>query len=83
MGLSETEIDKLLKLVASSQEDQLDCDGCLERIAEFADANLANRTVPEAADIVATHLQSCKCCADEYHALLEGLRALEGKTDKP
>ena len=77
MALTREQIDKLLVLIGSQQDDQLDCDGCLAHIAEFADLQLENRSMPEALKAVQLHLESCPCCADEYQALLDGLRGLE------
>lgn len=77
MSLTREQIDKLLQLVSSTQDDSLDCDGCLENIAEFADTQLAHRPLSEVLQSVETHLRSCPCCADEYQALLDALRALE------
>ena len=76
MGLSKDKIDLLLKLVASSQEDCLDCDHCFEHIAEFAEAHLTGQTIPEALKTVQVHLESCPCCADEYQTLVAALRSL-------
>ena len=77
MALSHEQVDKLLGLVSKLEDDRLDCDGCLGHIAEFADAHLANHELSAALKAVETHLQSCPCCADEFEALLDGLRALE------
>lgn len=77
MSLSDQQIEKLLKLVVSSQPDDLDCDGCFERIAEFAEQELAAKKIPEAMQVVQRHLNQCPCCQDELNALMEGLRALE------
>ena len=77
MALSHEQIEKLLGLISSTQDDQTDCDGCLAHIAEFADSQLANQDLPEALQAVQVHLESCPCCADEYQALLDGLKSLE------
>ena len=77
MALTREQIEKLLGLVGSAGDDQLDCDGCLSHIAEFADMQLADRPLSEALQAVQLHLESCACCADEYQALLDGLRGLE------
>ena len=76
MALSHEQIDNLLGLISSTREDELDCDGCLEHIAEFADLQLANQSLPRALEAVQAHLESCACCADEYQALLDALRSL-------
>jgi len=77
MALSREQINQLLRLVSTTQDDPLDCDGCLAQIAEFADTKLADRPLSEALKAVQIHLESCHCCAAEYQALLDGLRALE------
>ena len=77
MALSNEQITTLLSMISSADSDEMDCDGCLDHLAEFAEAELANREVPEAVKTVERHLQQCVCCKDEYNALLEGLRELE------
>ncbi len=76
MTLSEDQIAALLRLVAKCRDDRFDCDGCLRHVAEFADLQLANKSVPNALLAVQIHLEQCPCCADEYQALLEGLRTM-------
>ena len=77
MALTEAQVDKLLQLVSTTLDDQLDCDGCMQRIAEFADRQLANRSLSDALQAVQAHLDSCAGCADEYQALLDALRVIE------
>jgi hypothetical protein len=69
-------VEKLLDLVATTQNDPLDCDGCLANVAEFAEAHLAGRPVSAALESVRLHLESCGCCQDEYQALLAALGTL-------
>ena len=77
MSLSDEQIKKLVGQVANAKEDYLDCDGCFDRIAEFAEAQLADRNLCDAMRAVQNHLESCGCCNDEYQALLEGLKAIK------
>lgn len=76
MALSSDQLASLLRQVATTGVDTLDCDGCFGLMAEFADVQLAGRDVPEALHSVKAHLQYCTCCREEYEALLEGLKAL-------
>jgi hypothetical protein len=76
MSLSPEMIKKLIDLVATTQNDSLDCDGCLERIAEYAEAHLAGLSLSAALQSVRLHLESCGCCQDEYEALLAALGTL-------
>ena len=77
MALDPEQIEKLLSLVSTTEDDQLDCDGCMDHIAEFADAQLLGRPLNEALQIVEIHLKSCLCCADEYQALSDALKAID------
>lgn len=76
MTLTPAQIDKLLMLVSQVQDDSLDCDGCFEQIAEFADTELEGRSLADALQAVRTHLECCPCCADEYQALLDALEGM-------
>lgn len=77
MALSHDKLKQLVRLVASSQGDPLDCDSCYERIAEFAEAHLANRNLCEAMQCVKLHLENCPCCQDEFQALLAALQEMD------
>lgn len=72
-----SQISGLVKLIAIAVPDQLDCDGCFELSAEFADAELSGRDLPNALQAVQNHLNQCPCCAYEYQALLEAIRAAD------
>ena len=83
MSLSPEMIKKLIDLVATTQDDALDCDGCLEHVAEFAEAHLAGRSLSAALESVRMHLESCGCCQDEFEALLAALGTLDGNARAP
>jgi hypothetical protein len=83
VSLSPENIKKLIELVATTQDDSLDCDGCMEHIAEFAEAHLAGRSLSAALASVRTHLESCGCCQHEYEALLAALGALDQEAAQP
>ena len=76
MSLSKQRIATLLGLVGDTKDDDFGCDCCFDRIAEFAEAELEGRSLCAAMESVKTHLESCSCCADEYQALLDALRAI-------
>jgi len=77
MPLTNEQVSNLLGMVASGEPDRLDCNGCFEQLAEFAEVHLTSREIPAALRAVETHLRQCACCNDEFNALLEGLRALQ------
>ncbi len=76
MALSKEQISSLLQMVSAATEDTVDCDGCFDHMAEFADTELKGRETPEALRAVENHLRQCTCCKDEYQTLLEGLKGM-------
>lgn len=77
MPLSKEQVSSLLGLVASTKPDAIDCDGCFDHMAEFAELELAGRKVPEALQAIERHLEQCPCCKDEFDALIAGLQELQ------
>ncbi len=77
MPLSEQQVAKLLQLVGDSRTDGLDCDGCFEHLAEFAEVSLMCREIPEALQAIEIHLEQCPCCHSEFQALREALLSLD------
>lgn len=76
MKIEPNQLRDLLNLVITAKADSLGCDGCHELMDQFAQAELENRPVPESLQAVQDHLEMCKCCRDEYAALLTALHAI-------
>ncbi|MEM9368361.1 MAG: hypothetical protein AAGD07_20390 [Planctomycetota bacterium] len=79
MKLTRDETKALLDHVSRSKPDEIDCDGCLEHLAEFVEHELLGNEIPEALQAIQRHLEQCACCHDEHLALLEGMQAIEGE----
>lgn len=77
MPLSEEQVSALLGMVVSTKPDAMDCDGCFQHLAEFAEFELAGRAIPDALRTIETHMVQCPCCQDEFNALLAALRAIQ------
>jgi hypothetical protein len=77
MKLSYQQISHLIVLTLSTKVDILGCDGCLELMDKFAQAELDRVELPDALECVRIHLEQCKCCRDEYEALMIGLYAIQ------
>jgi hypothetical protein len=78
MSLSKEEIDRLLRLIGLTRDDEIDCERCLALVAEFAERELAGRSIPAGVEAVAHHLSICTECCEEYQALLRALEAMDG-----
>ncbi len=76
MKLNHQQISNLIELTVTAKRDSLGCDGCFELMDQFAQAELDGIDVPEALESVRVHLEQCKCCKDEYEALIIALREI-------
>ncbi len=79
MPLSNEEVDALLRVVRLTRDDEIDCDECVSRVAEFAEQELAGRTVSEGLEAVEHHLSICEECREEYEALRRALGEIGGR----
>lgn len=78
MQLDAKQLTQLMQLTATARsEDTLGCNGCFELMDQFVQAELEGRDMPQALEMVRVHLEQCKCCRDEYDALLTALREIE------
>ena len=78
MSLSKEEIDGLLRVIGLTRDDEIDCERCLALVAEFAERELAGQSIPAGVEAVAHHLSICTECCEEYGALLQALKAMDG-----
>jgi hypothetical protein len=77
MSLSKEEIDGLMRLVGLTKDDEIDCERCLALVAEFAERELAGRSIPVGLEAVEHHLSLCGKCREEYEALLQASKAAD------
>ena len=59
MALTKEQIKNLVGMVASSGPDELDCDGCFEQLAEFAEAQLMSQKIPAALQAITLARPRC------------------------
>ena len=77
MSLTPEEIQKMLELVRATQADEIDCNGCLSRVGEFAEVHLVGKPVPEGLMSVEQHLVICGECWEEFAALCQAMKSLD------
>jgi hypothetical protein len=78
MSLSKKQIAELLRQIGLTKDEEIDCESCLALVAEFAERELAGRSVPAGLEAVTHHLSICTECCEEYQALLQALKAMDG-----
>jgi len=81
MPLSRKEIESLMRLVGLTHDVEINCEQCLALVAEFAEGELAGKSLPEGLKSVEQHLSICSECREEYEALRRTLDELNGGTD--
>ena len=77
MSLSKKEIVGLMRLIGLTKDEEIDCERCFALVAEFAERELAGRSIPAGLEAVAHHLSVCAECREEYEALLRALKDME------
>lgn len=75
--LTYAQVTNLLTTISKTVPDQVNCGGCFELIAEFADAEIRGDVLSEALKAAKVHFSQCPCCAYEYATLLEALQEPE------
>jgi uncharacterized protein with PIN domain len=77
MALNHDQIKSLVRLLRMTREDEINCNECLDKVAEFAECELAGKAIPEALKAVQHHLTICTECGEEYEALLTALKRMK------
>lgn len=68
--LSREQIENLIDLVATTEEDSLTCDECFGQIGETVDSSLGGKEISEEKKkSMEAHLRQCACCKDEYDSV--------------
>lgn len=72
---SQDKLGQLMRIIAATRPEELDCDECLELVDGFAEEMFAGKDAAEAMPLVEGHLELCPYCREEFEALLAALRA--------
>ena len=76
MELSNYEIERLMKMLRLTSDEELNCEQCLCRVAEFAEQKLSGKSANEGYKLVEQHLAVCSECREEFEALQRSLNEL-------
>jgi RNA polymerase-binding transcription factor DksA len=76
MALNRDQIKGLMHLLSITREHELNCNECLDKVAELAECELAGKPIPDAFEAVRHHLTLCAECREEYDALLTVLKRM-------
>lgn len=70
------DIDTLMRLIDLTKDDEINCEQCLSRIAEFTESELQGKSIGEGLKAVEHHLSICLECNEEYELLHRILKKL-------
>ena len=75
MAIAPDQLPMMMKMVAGTRPDEIDCDECFAQVGRFAELTIAGRNAAEALPLVQQHLEQCRDCRKEFEALLAALQA--------
>ena len=66
---------KVAQAVSKTCPEEIDCEDCFAEMDRLAERMLAGSATAADLEYVQDHLAHCKCCLEEYEALIAALRA--------
>jgi hypothetical protein len=75
-------LGKLLKRIYTTQEFEISCSECFDRVAQYVDIEVSGADAGARMPELRQHLDQCETCREEYEALRD-LRRLEEGGDPP
>lgn len=70
-----SDIKNILNSTLDIKPVEIGCDDCEERMNEYAAYALQEKELDEQLNLVKNHLEVCKFCNEEFHALLNALES--------
>lgn len=77
MILTPEQVKRFLELLGNTREREMNCNECLDHVAEFAECEVAGHSVPEALKAVEHHLSICPECCEEYEILRDAIKGID------
>lgn len=68
-------LERLLRLVAGTEDEELTCTQCFELLPQYVDLELAGRAPDVQPPLFRQHLEQCAVCREEYETLRDLVRA--------
>jgi uncharacterized protein with PIN domain len=73
--LTREQVGGIVKMLSLTTDREFNCGECLQHVSEFAECQLAHKSVGEVISKVEQHLALCPECREEYEALMKILKA--------
>jgi uncharacterized protein with PIN domain len=72
--LTREQVGSIVKMLGLTRDREFNCGECLQHVSEFAECQLANKSVTDVLVSVEQHLALCPECREEYEALMKILK---------
>lgn len=76
------QLERLLRLVAHTADEELSCDACFELLPQYVDLEVSGEAPNVRLPLFHRHLEQCSVCREEYETLRE-LARLEAEGRPP
>jgi hypothetical protein len=73
-----SKLERLLRLAARTEEQELSCSECFELLPQFVDLEVAGAAAELALPLFRQHLEQCGVCREEYE-IVRDLARLEAE----
>ena len=73
--LTGEQVGSIVKMLGLTTDREFNCGECLQHVSEFAECQLAHKSVNEVIAKVEQHLALCPECREEYEALNKILKS--------
>jgi hypothetical protein len=69
-----TKLERLLRLVARTEDEELSCDECFELLPQYVDLEVLGEAPNVRQPLFRHHVEQCAVCREEYETLREVAR---------
>ena len=73
-SVSWTQFERLLRLVARTEDEELSCAECFELLPQYVDLEVSGEAPKVRLPLFRRHLEQCAVCREEYVALRDLIR---------
>lgn len=81
-SVTRTPLERLLRLVARTEDEELSCTACFELLPQYVDLEVSGESPDVRLPLFRHHLDQCTVCREEYETL-RGLARLETEGRSP
>ncbi|MGH7389875.1 MAG: hypothetical protein ACREM3_10530 [Candidatus Rokuibacteriota bacterium] len=80
--MNRSQLERLLRLVARTEDEELSCSACFDLLPQYVDLEVAGEAPDSRLPLLRQHLEQCQVCREEYGTLRE-LARLEAEGRSP